>query len=396
MPVLALRRTAVVVLIFCLAALALLGMPVLARPLPSAPPLAFCPDYDGNGQVDAADITRIAALWGGSAPDPRFDFDDDPTVTVSDVMAVAARFGSACAAGSGCLFFPPDNIWNARVDALPADANSAAYVQAIGTAAGLHPDFGAGLWDGGPIGIPFVVVPTVQPPVAVAFDYADESDPGPYPIPTAAPIEGGPDSDGDRHVLVLRNGDCRLFETYYAWPTPDGSWYGGSGAVFDLNAHALRPAGWTSADAAGLPILSGLVRYDEIASGRIEHALRFTAPRTRRAYVWPARHYASSLTDPALPPMGQRFRLRADFDVSGFSSVNRVILTALKEYGMMLADNGSAWYLSGVPDERWDNDDLHQLQTGVHGSDFEAVDVSGLLLHPDSGQVRPTSAPSSP
>ncbi|MER2599178.1 MAG: hypothetical protein ABTQ73_06635 [Caldilineales bacterium] len=311
-------------------------------------------------------------------------------------MAVAARFGSACAAGSGCLFFPPDNIWNARVDALPADANSAAYVQAIGTAAGLHPDFGAGLWDGGPIGIPFVVVPTVQPPVAVAFDYADESDPGPYPIPTAAPIEGGPDSDGDRHVLVLRNGDCRLFETYYAWPTPDGSWYGGSGAVFDLNAHALRPAGWTSADAAGLPILSGLVRYDEIASGRIEHALRFTAPRTRRAYVWPARHYASSLTDPALPPMGQRFRLRADFDVSGFSSVNRVILTALKEYGMMLADNGSAWYLSGVPDERWDNDDLHQLQTGVHGSDFEAVDVSGLLLHPDSGQVRPTSAPSSP
>lgn len=382
-----LRVWLVLFILFGAAAVALLALPRLASQAMAAPAAGFCPDFDGSGVVDAPDVGVIAARWATASQDRRFDLNGDGWVAVDDVMQVASRWLQACPPGSACPFFPADNIWNARADHLPLDARSAAYVAAIGPGRGLHPDFGAGLWDGGPIGIPFVAVPTDQPPVAISFDYDDESDPGPYPIPTDAPIEGGPDSDGDRHILTLRNGDCRLFETYDSWPTPDGSWHAGSGAIFDLTSNALRPAGWTSADAAGLPILPGLVRYDEAASGRIDHALRFTAPQTQRAYVWPARHYASSNTDPNLPPMGQRFRLRADFDISGFSATNRVILTALKEYGMILADNGSAWYLSGIPDERWDNDDLHALQTGVRGSDFQAVDVSRLMVHPDSGQA---------
>jgi hypothetical protein len=288
-----------------------------------------------------------------------------------------------------CAVFPADNIWNTRIDALPVAANSQAYVNTIGAATGVHADFGAGTWNGGPIGIPYTT--TIGPPTAVTFDYASESDPGPYPIPSDAPIEGGPNSNGDRHVLILDETACILYELYDAWPQPDGSWHAGSGAIFDLRSHALRPDTWTSADAAGLPILAGLVRYDEVAAGAINHALRFTAPQTRRAYVWPARHYASSLTGMQFPPMGQRFRLRAGFDISGFSPANQVILTALKTYGMMLADNGSSWFLSGAPDERWDNDDLRQLQTHVHGSDFEAVDVSSLMVEPDSGRATPRS-----
>jgi len=284
---------------------------------------------------------------------------------------------------------PADNVWNRRVDDLPVDANSDAYVTEIGPTLGLHPDFGSGLWDGGPIGIPYDVVPAGQPMVPIQFVwYGDESDPGPYPVPPDAAIEGGPDSSGDRHVLVVDQGSCTLYELYASYPQDDGSWDAGSGAVYDLRSNALRPDGWTSADAAGLPILPGLVRYDEVAAGAIRHALRFTVPRTRRAYVWPARHFASSSTLASLPPMGQRFRLKASFDLSGFSASNRVILQALKEYGMILADNGSSWYLSGVPDERWNNDDLRQLRLAVHGSDFEAVDVSSLRIDPDSGQAR--------
>ena len=381
-PILVLLAT-----LLALSAVALVTIPALAGPIRAASDAFFCPDYNGSGAVDAEDVGLIAARWASPSQDRRFDLDGDGWVTITDVMLAAGRWQEACPPGSACPLFPANNIWNVRVDALPLDARSAAYVAAIGATRGLHPDFGSGLWNGGPIGIPFVAVPTDQPPAAIVFDYDDESDPGPYPIPSDAPIEGGPDSDGDRHILVMRNGDCRLFETWYTWPTPGGSWQAGSGAVFDLTDHGLRPAGWTSADAAGLPILPGLVRYDEVASGRIDHALRFTAPQTQRAYVWPARHYASSSTDPDLPPMGQRFRLRADFDISDFSATNQVILTALKEYGMMLADNGSAWYLSGVPDERWDNDDLRALRTGVRGSDFEAVDVSALIVHPDSGYV---------
>ena len=291
---------------------------------------------------------------------------------------------------AGCNIFPADNVWNTPVDGLPLDPNSKAYVDTIGADAPLHPDFGSGDWPPGsgvPIGIPYVDVPGDQPPVPVTFLYDEESDPGPYPIPPDAPIEGGSDSEGDRHVLVLDRGHCLLYELFDAYPRDGGSyWEAGSGAVFDLGSHALRPAGWTSADAAGLPILPGLVRYDEVAGGAIHHALRITAPQTRQDYVWPARHFASDLTGERYPPMGQRFRLRADFDTSSFSPEVQVILRTLKRYGMMLADNGSAWYLSGVPDERWDNDILRELRQ-VQGSDFEAVDVSGLMLDADSGQV---------
>jgi hypothetical protein len=285
--------------------------------------------------------------------------------------------------------FPGNNIWNRRVDMLPVDASSQAYVTNIGASIGMHADFGAGLWDGGPIGIPFITVAGTQPFVPIDFIwYGDESDPGPYPIPINAPIEGGDASTGDRHVLVVDTGSCVLYELYYAWPQTDGSWQAGSGAVFDLTSNAMRPAGWTSADAAGFAIMPGLVRYDEVAAGAINHALRFTVPRTRNTYLWPARHQASSSTDLTRPPMGQRFRLKASVDVSSFSAANRVILTALKTYGMLIADNGSSWYLSGAPDERWDNDDLHNLQTRVHGSDFEAVDESSLMIDPNSAQAR--------
>jgi hypothetical protein len=366
-------------------------------------------DVNGDGVIDVLDIQTalvqpgcdaylplIIAQWRKPAPTATPTRTPTRTRTVTPTASLTpTRTPTRTPTGTPtppaaipCALFPQDNVWNARIDALPTDVSSTTYVNTIGPTAGLHPDFGAGLWDGGPIGIPYAVVPASQPLVAMTFGYADESDPGPYPIPPDAPVEGGRQSTGDRHVLIVRSGDCKLYETWDSWPTPDGSWYAGSGAAFDLTSHALRPDGWTSADAAGLPILPGLVRYDEVASGAINHALRFTVPQTRRAYIWPARHYASSSTDSTRPPMGQRFRLKASFDITGVSPANQVILTALKRYGMFLADNGSAWYLSGVPDARWDNDDLHLLQTYVHGSDFEAVDESSLMIYPDSGQAR--------
>lgn len=291
-----------------------------------------------------------------------------------------------------CTIFPEDNIWNVPIDTLPVAANSAAYVETIGQERHVHADFGAGLWAGGPIGIPYVVVSSSQPGVAVQFEYDDESDPGPYPIPTDAPIEGGPNASGDRHVLVLEADNCVLYEVFAGYPQADGSWKAGSGAVFDLKSHTLRPDTWTSADAAGLPILPGLVRYEEVASGEIHHAIRFTAPRTRRAYVWPARHYASNLTGAEYPPLGQRFRLKADYDISGFSPEVQTILRAMQRYGLILADNGSAWYISGVPDERWNNQILRELHQ-VEGAAFEAVDVSSLQIEPDSGQARSAQTP---
>jgi hypothetical protein len=312
------------------------------------------------------------------------------------LCVVLAGLGlSGVAAGQVCGVFPADNIWNTPVDNLPVDSNSAAYISTIGPNSTLHPDFGSGVWPPGsssPIGIPYVTVPGTQPEVQVSFDYSDESDPGPYPIPGNAPIEGGAQSDGDRHVLVIDTGNCLLYELYYAFPQSDGSWHAGSGAIFDLKSDNLRPAGWTSVDAAGLPIFPGLVRYDEVASGEIRHALRFTAPQTRKAYVWPARHYASSLTATNYPPMGQRFRLKAGFDISAFSPQTQVILTALKRYGIILADNGSSWYISGAPDSRWNNDVLHELGQ-VAGSNFEAVDVSSLMVSPDSAAVKTSGGP---
>jgi len=287
---------------------------------------------------------------------------------------------------SGCRVFADNNVWNLPVDTLPVDSNSADYIETIGATSGVHPDFGSGLWDGGPIGIPYVEVPGTQAAVPVVFEYADESDPGPYPIPVTAPIEGGSQSTGDRHVLVLDTGHCTLYELYRAYRQADDSWHAGSGAVFNLTSNALRPATWTSADAAGLPILPGLVRYSEVAAGSIDHALRFTAPATRNAFIWPARHDASELTALAYPPMGQRFRLKAGFNIAGFPPQVQVILRALKKYGMILADNGAAWFISGVPDARWNNTVLRRL-SGVSGAAFEAVDESGLMVDVDSAQA---------
>ena len=290
----------------------------------------------------------------------------------------------------GCDIFAVDNIWNVPVDTLPVHPGSDAFVATIGATANVHADFGSGEWppgSGSPIGIPYVVVPGNQARVPVSFRYSDESDPGPYPIPPNPPIEGGDGSTGDRHIVILDRDNRVLYELYDAWPQPDGSWDAGSGAIFDLASYALRPDSWTSADAAGLPILPGLVRYDEVASGEIRHAIRFTAPQTKREYVWPARHFASHLTGSQYPPMGQRFRLKANYDISGYSPDCQVILRAMKKYGIMLADNGASWFISGAPDERWDNDVLHELHQ-VKGSAFEAVDVSSLQVHPDSAQAR--------
>jgi hypothetical protein len=307
-------------------------------------------------------------------------------------LALASGRPARAAGIEGCALFPPDSIWNTRVDSLPVHPRSGEYIASIGAGTRFHPDFGAGTWEGGPIGIPFVTVSAGQAGVGVSFEYDDQSDPGPYPIPADPPIEGGPSSDGDRHVLILDRDHCRLYEIYAAYPAP-GGWAAGSGAIWDLGSHALRPATWTSADAAGLPILPGLVRYDEVASGEITHAIRFTARYTQRAFVWPARHYASDITDPGVPPMGQRFRLKPGFDLSGFPPEVQVILRGFQRYGLIRADNGSDWYVSGVPDPRWDDEVLGEAFHQLRGSDFEAVDVSGVILHPDSGQAGEAAAP---
>ncbi len=275
-----------------------------------------------------------------------------------------------------CPVLPATNAWNQRIDRLPVAADSAQLIASIGLDAHAHADFGSGLWDGGPIGIPFDVVSKRTPRTKVSFEYADESDRVRYPIPATVHIEGGPGSAGDRHAILLDRDACRLYELF-ALRRQAGGWTAGSGAVWNLRSNHLRRAGWTSADAAGLPIFPGLARYDEVARGVIDHALRFTAPRTRRAYVYPARHFASGSTDPALPPMGLRVRLKASVDISSFPKQSRVVLTALRRYGMILADNGSPWYVSGAPNTHWSNDDLHSLGR-LTGADFEVVDTSSL------------------
>ena len=294
-------------------------------------------------------------------------------LTVGRSNANALRLPSA----PRCTIFPATNQWNQRVDSLPVAADSAQLIASMGASTGLHPDFGSGLYGGGPIGIPFDVVSKATPRSRVSFDYADESDKGPYPIPKTVHIEGGRASDGDRHALLLDRDACKLYELYALYPKTGGGWKAGSGAIWNLRTNVVRPAGWTSADAAGLPIFPGLARYDEVARGAIDHALRFTASRTRRAYVYPARHYASSSDDPSLPRMGERVRLKAGVDISGYPRQARIVLQALKTYGMILADNGSNWYISGAPDPHWSNDALHALG-GIKGSDFEVVDTSSL------------------
>ncbi len=275
--------------------------------------------------------------------------------------------------------FPADNPWNVAIDQDPVDPNSDTLIASIGLTKGLHPDFGAN-YNGGPFGIPYIVVGGSTPLVSVTFGYADESDPGPYPIPADAPIEGGASAGGDRHVLVIDRDHWKLYELFAAYPVAgSSSWTAGSGAIFDLGSDALRPAGWTSADAAGLPIFPGLVRYDEVVEqGAILHALRFTVNRSRHGYVYPARHYASSDTSADVPPMGMRVRLKVAYDISGYPPSARVILQALKTYGMIVADNGSDWFISGAPDPRWNDSDLNTLKQ-VQGSNFEVVRMGTVV-----------------
>ncbi|MDQ4124144.1 MAG: hypothetical protein M3134_00895 [Actinomycetota bacterium] len=300
-------------------------------------------------------------------------------VAATAVMAALLVPGSGAAplpAAPECRIFPENNVWNRRVDDLPVHPRSRAIIRSIGRSEGLHPDFGSGRYDGGPIGIPFTVVGDGQRKSRVRFRYADESDKGPYPIPKDVPIEGGRQSDGDRHALIVHRDECRLYELFDL-RRRDGRWRAGSGAIWDLGSNELRPKGWTSADAAGLPILPGLARWDEVKKGVIDHALRFTVSRTRAKYVYPARHYASDSDDPDLPPMGLRLRLKKSFSLDGFPRQARVVLVALKRYGMIVADNGSDWFISGAPNPNWDNDALHTLGD-VKGSDFVVVDTSEL------------------
>ena len=276
---------------------------------------------------------------------------------------------------AGCPVFPANNAWNSNVDALPVRSDSRTFIASISASGktNLHPDFGGG----GAYGIPFKVVPSTQANVPIHFTaYGDESDPGPYPVPGTAPVEGGSASTGDRHVLVLQQGTCHLYEMGRAF-WRGTYWDADVGVNWDLRSNALRPAGWTSADAAGLPILPGLVRYGEVAAGHIDHAVRFTVSATQRGYILPATHYASSSTDPTLPPMGLRLRLKAGFSLAGYHGQSLVILRALKTYGMIVADNGSSWYITGAADPRWNDDDLNQLKN-VPGSAFEVVNTGPI------------------
>jgi hypothetical protein len=284
----------------------------------------------------------------------------------------AAQMPAAGPPGSlGCPVFPSDNPWNQDVSQAPVDPNSDAYVASIGASGHVHPDTGSNP----DYGIPYAVVGPDQPRVPITFTaYGDQSDPGPYPIPPNAPVEAG----SDHHVLIVQTGACKLYELFNARRN-SGGWDADSGAVFDLNSNALRPDGWTSADAAGLPILPGLIRYDEVQAGRIDHALRFTVANTQRGYIHPATHFASSSGDAALPPMGLRLRLKAGYDISAFKGAARVILEALRRHGMIVADNGSNWYITGARDPRWNDTDLDQLKS-VPGSAFEVVQT-GPILH---------------
>ena len=324
---------------------------------------------------------------GGGAAQPSAASPVTSGATTPAPAAPAAPTTSASGTSSpsntslaGLQVFPADNPWNTDISTYPVHPNSTNFIASIGAAKGLHPDFGT-TYQGAPNGIPFVVVPLGQAMAPINFvSYPGESDPGPYPVPANAPIEGGPQGTGDRHVIVVDPARRMLYELFNARPDPvTGGWSAGSGAVFDLDSNALRPAGWTSADAAGLPVFPGLVRYEEVVgAGVIKHALRFTVARSQRGYVHPARHFASSSTDRNRPPMGLRLRLKASVDLSAFPAEAQVVLQALKTYGMIVADNGSDWFLSGAPDPRWDDSKLRTLKQ-IKGSDFEVVNTGPIV-----------------
>lgn len=286
-----------------------------------------------------------------------------------------------------CRLFPRKNYWNTRIDKLPLHRRSKAWTGAIGDSGSLHPDFGPSFGEQSePYGIPLTVVDGSHARVPVSFYYDDESDRVRYPLGTGTRIEGGLESDGDRHAIVVDRDSCTLFETYDTRPA-GGAWEAGSGAVWSLRSNTLRPEGWTSADAAGLPILPGLLRYEEVASGSVRHAIRFTAPRTRKQYIWPARHFASSDTSSALPPMGARFRLARNFSLQGWSPQARIVLRAMKRYGLVLADNGSPWYFQGTADSRWPIDLVDELKA-IPASAFEAVRSQKLRISSESARAR--------
>jgi hypothetical protein len=286
-----------------------------------------------------------------------------------------------------CPVFPANNVWNTAITDLPVASQSAAWLVSMSSSTTfLHPDFGPSGDPGAPYGIPFVVVSPLHPLVHVSFDYADQSDRGPYPFGASTPVEGGSKATGDRHAIMVDPATCTLYELYDARYSPAGS-TAGSGAIWNLRSNKLRPAGWTSADAAGLPILPGLLSYSEVRSGKITHALRMTAETTDARYIWPARHEAGAREDPSLPPMGARFRLKASFDVRRYSKKAQVVLRAMQQYGLILADNGSNWYFQGTADPRWPIALVDELKT-VPASAFQAVDESSLELSPSSGAAR--------
>lgn len=319
-------------------------------------------------------LTGCESLGGGFPQSPPADPPGDEEPPADDEEPLADDDGA-------CPTFPADSFWHADVSELPVHENSQQFIESIGAGDSVHPDFGAGEFNGGPIGIPVTSVPPNTPGVEVDFDYAGESDAGPYPIPDDVAIESG----GDRHIILHDPAECRLYELFAAEKSGN-SWRAGSGAIFDLRSNELRPEGWTSADAAGLAILPGLVQYDEVADGSIDHAIRVTVPRSRDEFIWPARHAASNDNDPALPPMGLRLRLKSSVDISGLPEEAQEIARAMQTYGLIVADNGSPWYISGTPDERWNDDALRALGE-LQGSDFEAVDTSSLMADPDSGAV---------
>ncbi len=308
-------------------------------------------------------------------------------VAAAAVLAGALPAGAA-PPGADCPLFPADDAWHADITRLPVHSRSAAWITSMGgPGRRLHPDFGPAGAGEQPYGIPYVVVDGGHAKVDVSFDYEDESDAGPYPFGPDTPIEGG----SDRHALMVDKSTCTLYELYAANWDPGGP-TAGSGAIWNLRSSELRPAGWTSADAAGLPILPGLLRRDEVAAGLVDHTIRVTASRTDRSFVWPARHQAGYARDPNLPPMGARFRLKADFDLSPYRADTKVVLRAMQRHGLIVADNGSDWYFTGTSEEGWDTallDDLKRIPAGA----FEAVDASSLMADPDSGRVAAAPAP---
>ncbi len=321
--------------------------------------------------------------------------ESDAVMASSKLAAVGSGVPGAAGpnAGSGphiagCPILPADNVWNTPIDTLKKDKHSDDYVQRMGPALPLHPNFGSDPTNG----IPITIIKSNRARLPISFTYGDESDPGHYPTPEGALVEGGWNSpqDADRHILMVDEDRCLLTELGGMIKQKDGSWAGGAGIKIDMTSNALRAPDKTSTDAAGLPVLPGLLRYDEVAAGEVKHAIRFTTPKTQRAYVWPARHFASRLTDPSYPPMGERFRLKADYDISKFSKENQVILKGLKKYGMFLTDNGAPWFIIGEPDKRWSDADLGKLKT-LKGEDFEAVDESDWQMLADSGRVDPVA-----